>query len=278
MKRRSNVTLLCILTICVALISPFTRPSSVSAKALETPSADQLALLSAVCENDVSGTTCRTCPSYTEGTPGTDISVGPFLANVINWTPNNAYVGLSGCQETVYGHKGAVLLDRDGDRWKVIRYDAEIAIDDCGQFPPPIVGTAYFVCKRQYGNRNHDLTSLDSIWVQAKKTTVANVITLGINQGSCAETVDDFVLESWTHGSIEADFRVGVAETHARRAPSSEQCPAITQQGKTVHYTLNFRRRGNRFRAQGKSIPLVACITRFVEGKGVPGRYCKPPT
>jgi hypothetical protein len=241
--------------------------------------AETAALLAALCEGRVSGSTCRKCPTGTDTEAGLPISVGPYRVGSFTAPgAKEALVRLYGCDTNPAQNRGTVLLRQGrGGAWKVLRYDSGVDTENCLAFPYQTKGVTLLVCEGFALGQGYMISSAMAVYVGPKKSTVKPVVTATDNSGACENTVDILSLVGWRQRDFDGDkipdLQVTVDEAHAENK-NVDKCQSEQKAGKSVRYDVSFRFDGTRFTATPGSKATVDCMAGEASNRG---KYCPVP-
>jgi hypothetical protein len=224
---------------------------------------------------------CKTCPTYTSGDEGFEITVGAIhLGAFVNPGAKEAYVTLYGCEPRPGNSVGSVLLRNRGGTWRFVRYDPAINVNVCQRFPYD-GGTVVLVCNDSYFGQGYVIDRVYAIYTGPKETTTKTLLRVQTNEEACRPTVDSFVLAGWKQRDVNNDGRrdlvVTIDESHRPRG-GGDECADPTGKARIERYDVALLFDGKRFAASKGSAATLACLDSDTLGEGVPGTYCPVPS
>jgi hypothetical protein len=257
----------------VSLLAP-TAGAQLKGTAGDASAADAKAILAQVCTGGVSGSSCRTCPSYTAGDFQSGPEIGPMrLGSFTAPKAQEALVTIVGCEPHVNSWLGTVLLRKIKGRWKRVRYDAAVDVGNCLKFPYQS-GVTLLVCESGWTGQGVTLQSINAIYVGASKTNSKILQLVTNNAGACLPTRDEVSIINWKQSDANddgrADLMLTVSESHVSQQDGCQDASNPTS-GKTVLTTLNYLFDGVRFTVAPGSKKAAAC---FGDEAASAGTYC----
>lgn len=240
-------------------------------------SAQKRAILKVLCEGNVNGQTCGTCPSYSsaQDSDGLSPSVGPYrLGSFVNPKATEAYVSLYGCDYRFAGYTGSVLLRKTNNVWKVVRYDESIDARNCLPFPYE-TGTVVLACYGDGGGQGYFVEAVYALYVGPSKTTTKSILAVQSNDAACRSTLDQISFRSWRRADLNADARADLEllVTEAHTKASEETCNADGV-GVSVTHRIPMLFNGTRFTVAPTALKTATCLDSGELGGLSPTTYC----